>query len=99
MASHSPCALHPYGGELGWVAGDPAHSGKGLGLATCTAVTARFIQAGYRRIYLRTDDFRLPAIKIYLKMGYQPLLHAPDMEARWKAVCEALKMPFTPAKR
>ena len=97
MALHSPLAgLHPYAGELGWVAGDPEHSGKGLGFAVCAAVTARFLRGGYRRIYLRTDDFRLPALRIYLRLGYRPLLHMADMEARWRKVCEILQMPFQP---
>jgi mycothiol synthase len=90
MASHSPNELHPFGGELGWVAGDPEHAGKGLGRAVCVAVVQRFIQAGYKRIYLRTDDFRLPAVKIYLSMGFGPLMFDTDMPARWAAVCEKI---------
>jgi len=86
MATHHPAPGHPFGGELGWVAGDSEHSGKGLGLVVCAAVTARFIAAGYRNIYLRTDDFRLPAIKTYLKLGYQPLLFSDDMAERWRNV-------------
>ena len=86
MAVHDANALHPEGGELGWVAADPQHSGKGLGKAVCAAVTARFIAAGYREIFLRTDDFRLPALKIYLKLGYQPFPYAEGMEERWRAV-------------
>lgn len=96
MATHHPSDLHPFGGELGWVAGSPEHKGKGLGMTVCAAVTARFIRGGYRRIYLKTDDWRLPAIKIYLKLGYQPFLFLPDMEARWKDVCEKLDWPFAP---
>jgi len=61
------------GGELGWLASDPAHSGKGLGLALSAAVTARMIHEGFRVIHLYTEDFRLAAIKTYLKLGYVPL--------------------------
>jgi mycothiol synthase len=43
-------------------------------------------RAGYRRIYLLTDDFRLPAIRIYLALGYAPLFHTPGMQERWQAV-------------
>ncbi len=90
MAVHSPSELHAYGGELGWVAADPEHRGMALGLAVCAAVTARFIQAGYRRIYLLTDDFRLPAIKTYLKLGYEPFLFCDGMSERWQAAYKAL---------
>ncbi len=94
VSQHSPSELHPYGGQLGWVAGDPEHKGKGLGLAVCAAATARFIRAGYRDIYLRTDDFRLPAVKTYLKLGYEPLLFCEGMAERWRAVCEKLRWPM-----
>ena len=45
-------------------------------------------------IYLSTDDWRLPAIKVYLKLGYEPLLYADDMKGRWKAVCGKLGWPM-----
>ena len=31
MCLHDHSTLHPFGGELGWLAGDPAHGGSGLG--------------------------------------------------------------------
>jgi mycothiol synthase len=96
MANHNPRPGHPFGGELGWVAGSPAHAGQRLGQAVCAAATARLLDAGYRRIYLLTDDWRLPAIKTYLRLGYVPYLCAPGMAARWQAVCAALEWPYTP---
>lgn len=90
MACHEPRPLHPFGGALNWVCGDPAHRGKGLGMAVCAAVTARLLAAGYENVYLLTDDFRLPAISIYLQLGYQPFLFAADMEERWRVVYRAL---------
>jgi mycothiol synthase len=95
MATRNPMELHPFGGELGWVAGDPAHKGRGLGYAICAAVTKRFLDADYLDIYLRTDDFRLAAIKVYLNLGYVPFLFAPDMEGRWRTVCAQLGVDFT----
>jgi mycothiol synthase len=86
MAVHRPTNLHPFGGELSMVAGDSERRGKHLGLAVCAAVVARFLSAGYRRIYLWTDDWRLPAIKTYLRLGFEPLLYLDDMEERWRAV-------------
>jgi len=96
MATHNPSPQHPFGGELGWVAGRPEHKGKGLGAAVCAAVVRRYREAGYKRIYLKTDDHRLPAIKVYLKLGFLPFLFAPDTPERWQAVCEKLNWPFTP---
>lgn len=96
MATHNPIDLHPFGGNLGWVVASPEHKGKGLGMVVCAAATRRMIQAGYRRIYLQTDDWRLSALKVYLKLGYVPFLFAPDMEERWRKVCDKLEWPFTP---
>ena len=96
MALHNYTGLHPSWGELGWLAGDPAHSGKGLGMAVAAAVTTRLIDAGYRHIHLYTEDFRLAALKTYLKLGYIPLLYTPEMPERWEAICTQLHWPFTP---
>ena len=86
VATHKPTEQHPNGGELGWVAADPAHRGKRLGLAVSAAVTALFVQRGYREIYLLTDDWRRAAIKTYLKLGFEPLLFTKGMEERWREV-------------
>jgi mycothiol synthase len=96
MACHKPTQLHPIGGELGWVAARPDHSGKGLGTAICAAVLRRFLQAGYRRIYLKTDDFRLAALRTYLRLGFRPFHFASDMEPRWRTISETLKLPYDP---
>jgi mycothiol synthase len=96
MGLHDHSDQHPFGGELGWVASDPAHAGQGLGIAVCAAVTARLIGAGYRNIHLYTEDFRLAALKTYLRLGYLPYLFSGEMPARWQAVCAQLQWPFTP---
>ena len=78
--------------SAGW---PPTRSTRARGWAWPSAPPSprRFIQAGYEEIYLRTDDFRLPALKVYLKLGYEPLLYADDMKGRWKAVCAKLGWP------
>jgi len=89
---------HPDGGELSWVAADPEHKGKRLGMAVCAAVVARFLDAGYRRIYLLTDDHRLAAIRVYLALGFEPFLARDDpstslragMAERWQEILKQL---------
>lgn len=93
MGCHDHSELHPFGGALGWVAGHPAHAGKGLGMAVSAAVTARLIGAGYRDIHLHTEDERLAAVKVYLRLGYVPFLYAPGMENRWQAIYSKLNWP------
>jgi mycothiol synthase len=96
MALHNPTPLHPFGASLSCVAADPAHQGKGLGYAISAAVTQRILRGGYREIYLETHDWRLPAIKTYLKLGWVPFLYREDMYSRWEAVCSQLQWRFTP---
>jgi predicted dehydrogenase/ribosomal protein S18 acetylase RimI-like enzyme len=91
LANHAPTPLHPHGGELGWVAASPHHAGRKLGLTVCAAVLKLFRARAYQRIYLSTDDHRLPAIATYLKLGFQPLLYREDMPQRWQAILSQLK--------
>jgi mycothiol synthase len=72
--------------ELGWVAADPGHRGRGLGRAVCLAVLRAAAAAGHREIFLRTDDHRLPAIRVYLALGFEPWLRDPTAAARWRAI-------------
>ncbi|HNS49089.1 MAG TPA: GNAT family N-acetyltransferase [bacterium] len=87
---HAPLPGQPGRGELGWVAVDPGHTGRGLGRLVCAAALRRFLKSGYRNLQLYTDDFRLPAVKIYLGLGFVPLLDGPGLEERWRAVCGQL---------
>lgn len=96
MGVHSHTPLHPFGGELGWVGSDPRFRGRGLGYTVSAAVTRRLLNMGYRHLHLYTDDHRLAAIKTYFRLGYQPLLHQPDMPDRWARICEQIDQAFLP---
>lgn len=96
MGLHDHSDLHPFGGELGWVACDPEHAGHGLGRAAVAAVTARLLAAGYHDIHLYTEHWRLAGLKTYLRLGYLPFLYTPKMPARWQTVCAELGWPYTP---
>jgi mycothiol synthase len=78
-------------GEIGWVAGEPAHKGKNIGLAVCTAVLNHLLDLGYEEIYLLTDHFRYPALKIYLKLGFEPRRDGADDRYLWQKICERLE--------
>ncbi len=45
------------------------------------------LPAGYN---LCTDDWRLPAVKTYLNLGFEPEIIHESHPARWKAVFETL---------
>lgn len=90
MGMHNPTDWHPFGGSLSCVGVDPNHQGKRLGSVISAIVTERLIQGGYKDIYLATDDWRLPAIKTYLNIGWVPFLSDVTMIDRWKEICQKL---------
>lgn len=59
------------------------HKGKGLGRIVTQAVMQEARRRGIAKTYLTTDDFRLPAVKIYLDLGFRPVLWDTDMRDRW----------------
>jgi mycothiol synthase len=91
MANHSPNEQHPNAGVLDWVAADPAHQGKGLGKVVTAAVVRLLAQRGYERIYLLTDDWRLPAIATYLSLGWEPYIYNQEMQERWDRVLQQIR--------
>ena len=81
-------------GILGWLIGDPSHAGLGLGTIVAAKVTNRLAEEGYNDPGLGTEDFRLAAIGIYLKLGWRPYLYLEDMERRWRETYERLRRRF-----
>ena len=41
-------------------------------------------------VRLKSDDWRLSAVKAYLLCGFQPVLFDVDMDVRWQAICDKL---------
>ncbi|MDD9995705.1 MAG: GNAT family N-acetyltransferase [Dehalococcoidia bacterium] len=77
-------------GILGWLIVDPSHTRLGLGTIVAAKVTNRLMEEGYSEPGLGTEDFRLTAIGIYLKLGWRPYLYMEDMDHRWRETCERL---------
>ncbi len=82
----------PGSGYLHWVAVHPDHQGKRLGAAATAKVLRYFQDNGSRDSVLETDDFRLPAIKTYLNLGYVPEPVDPGHSDRWNALLETLNV-------
>ena len=77
-------------GVLDYVVSHPDHRNNGLGRAVCAAVLRFFAERGYETVTLTTDDWRLPAIKVYLSLGFEPQMTREDMHGRWRTVLERL---------
>ena len=73
-------------GILGWVAVCPDFRGNRLGFEVSLAVVRAARSHGCRQIHLRTDDWRLPAIKTYLRLGFVPYVADASDVDRWHLV-------------
>ena len=81
--------------EIGWVASHPQHRGKGLGRQATAAALGMARSLQERPIFLKTDDFRIAAIKIYLQLGFVPDFADPSYEHRWQEIFSRLGNEFS----
>ena len=82
--------FEPAVGYLHMVGVCAAHQGLGLGAQLSVAVLHRFAAEGASGAVLETQDFRLAAIRTYLRLGFEPEPADDDQRLRWTAVSEAL---------
>lgn len=80
-------------GYLHWVASDPEARGRGIGRGVVLAVLHRFAADGCTATVLETEDHRLAAIKLYLRLGYVPQYPDDDHLRRWSAIFRLLLEP------
>jgi mycothiol synthase len=73
----------------------PEHRGKNLGEAITLAVLHHFRENGFQSAELCTDDWRLAAIKLYLRLGFVPMLVEHDHPQRWELIAEQLDIMLT----
>lgn len=71
----------------------PEARGKNLGYLLTLAVLHYFqTKTEIRDIYLLTDDFRIPAIKSYLRLGFTPVMEHPSFERRWADIMKQTEL-------
>ena len=64
----------------------PESRGKGVGNMMVAVADYVLKSEGMQTARLKTDDWRVPAIKTYLKIGFQPDLSTEDYVQRWDAI-------------
>ena len=82
-----------YPGE-GWFRMIGTHAdarGLGAGRLVCLAALHSLRDRGYKSAVLSTDDYRIPALKLYLSLGFEPVYSHESHKARWEKVFEAIK--------
>ncbi len=78
-------------GRIHWVAILQEYQGRGLAKPLMSIVCARLRELGHQRACLRTSTGRIPAINLYNKFGFVPLLRNAAEENDWRGVKEALR--------
>ena len=67
---------------------DEKYRGMGLGRANMIALMRHVHEKGFPELWLTTDDWRIPAVRLYLRLGFLPVLSEPDMRGRWLALLD-----------
>lgn len=84
-------AKYPGLGLFHMIATLPSAKGLGAGRLACMAALHSLAKQGYKTAVLSTDDFRLPAICLYLSLGFKPWYRHESHEERWNKILESLK--------
>lgn len=73
----------------GWfrmIGTSPAARGQGAGKLVCLAALHSLSARGYKTAVLSTDDNRIPAIRLYLSLGFEPIYTHESHQERWKKI-------------
>ena len=81
----------PECGWVRWVATDLDRRREGLARALVIGVLAIAGQAGCREARLRTSTDRLAAIRLYLQLGFEPLVRSDAEREAWEHAIRFLR--------
>ena len=77
----------------GWfrmIATIPEARGQGAGRLVCLAALHSLAARGYKSVLLSTDDVRIPAISLYLSLGFRPYCTHSSHKERWEKVFDTI---------
>ena len=79
--------IYPEGtGYVHFVGTLQGSQGLGLGRAITLRVLRGFVDRGLTRAVLNTADFRLPAVRLYLQLGFIPEYREDSERSAWSAL-------------
>lgn len=64
--------------------------GRGLGLHVNAAAIDHHRRNGHGQCFLTTHDWRLPALKQYVRLGFLPVLNHESIRPRWGEILSKL---------
>jgi len=80
-------------GQIHWVALVPAAQGRGLAKPLVGAACVLLHQRGYHEACLETNTRRVPALNLYLALGFVPFVRSEAERRAWRAVAPQLRLP------
>ena len=86
------CDYEKKEGYIHMVACHASARGKGYGTLLNRIAEYTLKREGMNTAYLTTDDWRIPAIKSYLRIGFLPDLSTEDFQERWTKIYKQLGM-------
>ena len=81
----------PGTGRLHWVAIVPEYQGRNLAIPLTYFTLSLFPALGCSRAYLLTNAVRIPAISLYLKLGFKPVIGDPEEQCAWEEILGIIK--------
>ncbi len=78
-------------GYIHMVGSKPEVRGRGIGNLMNDYAAAVLKKEGMKTAYLTTDDWRIPAIKSYLRANFVPDETTDDFRARWAKIRETIR--------
>lgn len=79
-------ASFPNEGYIHMVSTLPEARGHGAGRTIVLAALHSLAARGFKTAVLSTDDERIPAIKLYLHLGFEPMYTHESHEERWQKI-------------
>ena len=81
-------------GRLHWVGVDAEHQRRGLSWPLVSLAMHRMRQLGHASAYLTTQTSSWPAIKVYHRFGFAPMVHEAKEIEGWRIVSEKTGIDF-----
>ncbi len=82
-------------GRIHWVAIIPQQQGRGLAKPLLTIICRRLKELGHSKTFLTTQTVRIPAINLYAKFGFVPVIDSNSDRGIWKKLQKHIKYPLS----
>jgi mycothiol synthase len=84
-------AEYPGAGYVHYVGALASVSGKRLGQIVTQRCLQGFAERGLTKAVLKTDDYRLPAVRTYLRIGFVPEYRSDEERSAWSGVFKTIE--------